>query len=137
MRMFEYTTVVRFSDTDCYGIVHHSNYFRWLEEARIDFLENELKITMEDMQDQHIQFPVIKIEAKYKKVVHGREKILIQFTIKYDGTSKVIFHYKIWNERKECVFIGYTEHVAINDQKLLFDLPEEFGSKIKRFLENM
>ena len=30
---------VRYSDTDAQGIAHHSNYFRWLEEARIGWLE--------------------------------------------------------------------------------------------------
>ena len=29
---------VRYSDTDAQGIAHHSNYFRWLEEARIGWL---------------------------------------------------------------------------------------------------
>ena len=30
--------MVRYQETDQMGIVHHSNYIRWMEEARIDFL---------------------------------------------------------------------------------------------------
>ena len=29
---------VQYYETDKMGIVHHSNYIRWMEEARIDFL---------------------------------------------------------------------------------------------------
>ena len=34
-----YTRKVHFYETDQMGIVHHSNYIRWFEEARVDFLE--------------------------------------------------------------------------------------------------
>ena len=33
-----YTRKVAYYETDQMGIVHHSNYIRWFEEARIDFL---------------------------------------------------------------------------------------------------
>ena len=34
-----YTHKVQYYETDKMGITHHSNYIRWMEEARIDFLE--------------------------------------------------------------------------------------------------
>ena len=30
---------VSYYETDQMGIVHHSNYIRWFEDARVDFLE--------------------------------------------------------------------------------------------------
>ena len=30
---------VQYYETDGMGIVHHSNYIRWFEEARVDLLE--------------------------------------------------------------------------------------------------
>lgn len=33
-----YIRNVAYYETDQMGIVHHSNYIRWFEEARIDFL---------------------------------------------------------------------------------------------------
>ena len=35
-----YQHKVQYYETDKMGIVHHSNYVRWMEEARIDFLTN-------------------------------------------------------------------------------------------------
>ena len=34
----EYIHTVQYYETDKMGITHHSNYIRWMEEARVDFL---------------------------------------------------------------------------------------------------
>ena len=36
--MQKYRHIVQYYETDKMGITHHSNYIRWMEEARIDFL---------------------------------------------------------------------------------------------------
>ena len=30
---------VQYYETDMMGVTHHANYLRWMEEARIDFLD--------------------------------------------------------------------------------------------------
>lgn len=137
MKIYEYRTTTRFSDTDSYGVVHHSNYFRLLEEARIDLMENELGILMDDMEVKKIQFPVTKIEAKYKHIMYGRERILIQTLLEYNGTSKLVFHYKILNGNNECVFEGLSEHIVTKNQELLFYLPEELENKVISYLQGL
>ena len=37
MKPYEYKA--QYYETDQMGIIHHSNYIRWLESARIDYLE--------------------------------------------------------------------------------------------------
>ena len=34
-----YNHTVQYYETDKMGITHHSNYIRWMEEARVDFLK--------------------------------------------------------------------------------------------------
>ena len=34
-----YQHKVQYYETDQMGIVHHSNYIRWFEEARTDYME--------------------------------------------------------------------------------------------------
>ena len=38
--MHLYNHKVQYYETDKMGIVHHSNYIRWMEESRISFLES-------------------------------------------------------------------------------------------------
>lgn len=33
---------VNYYETDKMGITHHSNYLRWMEEARLDFLKSKI-----------------------------------------------------------------------------------------------
>lgn len=37
--MNAYQHTVQYYETDRMGITHHSNYIRWMEEARVDFLQ--------------------------------------------------------------------------------------------------
>ncbi len=37
--MEKYIHKVQYYETDKMGITHHSNYIRWMEEARVDFFE--------------------------------------------------------------------------------------------------
>ena len=39
MKISPYLHKVQYYETDCMQIVHHSNYIRFFEEARVDFLE--------------------------------------------------------------------------------------------------
>ena len=38
-KLKSYTHKVQYYETDAMAIVHHSNYIRWFEEARLDYLE--------------------------------------------------------------------------------------------------
>ena len=63
--MKPYEHKVQYYETDKMGIVHHSNYIRWMEETRIDFLSQcgwDYKV----MEDKGIVSPVTGVESKYK-----------------------------------------------------------------------
>ena len=38
--MFTYTRKAQYHETDKMGIIHHSNYVKWMEEARIAYMES-------------------------------------------------------------------------------------------------
>ena len=56
---------VRFYETDMMGIAHHSNHFRWFEMARIEFLRH-IGVTLWDMMDEDIVFPIMNVSCNYK-----------------------------------------------------------------------
>ena len=49
-----YTHRVQYYETDQMGIVHHSNYIRWFEEARIDWMRH-CGISYREMEKQGIR----------------------------------------------------------------------------------
>ena len=65
--MHTYTHQVQYYETDKMQITHHSNYIRFMEEARIDFL-NHIGFGYDKMEELGISSPVIGIQCDYKKV---------------------------------------------------------------------
>ena len=63
--MKEYIHSVKYYETDKMGITHHSNYVRWMEEARIDFLD-QIGYSYKRLEEEGIVSPVIAIDCKYK-----------------------------------------------------------------------
>jgi len=64
--MFTYERKVNYYETDQMGVVHHSNYIRWMEEARVAFLE-EIKLPFQLIESRGIFCPVVAVSVNYKK----------------------------------------------------------------------
>ena len=56
--MEPYQHTVQYYETDKMGIVHHSNYIRWFEEARIDWMRH-CGISYREMEKQGIIVTVL------------------------------------------------------------------------------
>ena len=63
-------------ETDQMGIVHHSNYIRWFEEARVGLLEY-LGLAYQDMEKAGIIVPVLAVDCQYKGMLHYGEQVRI------------------------------------------------------------
>jgi len=63
--MSTYQHKVQYYETDKMGITHHSNYIRWMEEARIAFLER-LGWSFAKLEESGIVSPVMSVECKYR-----------------------------------------------------------------------
>ena len=72
MEITAYRHRVQYYETDQMKVVHHSNYIRWFEEARTDFLEKS-GFSYAWMEEQGIIIPVLSVSAEYKAMVHYGE----------------------------------------------------------------
>ena len=112
--MFEYIHKVHYYETDKMGIVHHSNYIRWMEEARVDFLD-EIGASFFDMEARGLQSPVVSVACKYRRPTRFDDRIQIQVSIgKYNGVVlKVV--YEMYNETtSELACTGESEHCFVD-----------------------
>ncbi|MFQ7173111.1 MAG: acyl-CoA thioesterase [Thomasclavelia ramosa] len=60
MMIRPYLHNAKYYETDRMGIIHHSNYIRWFEEARIDYM-NQIGLTYKKMEEEGIISPVLSI----------------------------------------------------------------------------
>ena len=65
--MHPYEYKAQYYETDQMGIIHHSNYIRWLESARIDYLE-QLGISYRGLEERGIVSPVVTVEGRYRSI---------------------------------------------------------------------
>ena len=65
--MKPYEHKVQYYETDKMGIVHHSNYIRWMEEARIDFLD-QIGWNYKVMEDNGIISPSATAAEIFKSI---------------------------------------------------------------------
>jgi len=88
---------VRYYETDQMGIVHHSNYLKFFEFARIEWLE-KLNIPYHELEKNNIILPVVNCGLKFLKpfVFGDSYKVKVQCTKK--PTSSIEFSYEIFND---------------------------------------
>ena len=53
---------VKYYETDQMRIVHHSNYIRWMEEARMDLME-QMGFGYDKMEELEIVSPVLSVSS--------------------------------------------------------------------------
>lgn len=116
MKIFTYTHQTQYYETDQMGVIHHSNYIRWFEEARSAFLaeigypyqrlEKELKLIS----------PVLEAEAKYRSMVHFGDTVDICLWIEAGNGVRLTIRYEVRDhETHELRTTGYTKHCFLNE----------------------
>ena len=88
---------VPFYETDGMKVVHHANYLRWMEEARIEYLRAG-EILLNDLMDNGIVFPILDLQIKYIKSAYNDDLIRIDIYLRKIDRVKMIFEYKIYND---------------------------------------
>lgn len=83
--MFVYKRRAQYHETDQMGIIHHSNYVKWMEEARVCFMD-VLGMGYREMEEQGIQSPVADLSVSYKRSFRFDDEAEIHvFVKKYTG----------------------------------------------------
>ena len=117
--MESYRHIVQYYETDRMGITHHSNYIRWMEEARIDVLR-QIGWGYDRLEEAGIISPVTSVECRYRKPTTFPDEILIKVSIlEYNG---VFVKLKYLMSRQDGVTVceGISEHCFLTrDLKMM------------------
>lgn len=129
---------VNYYETDKMGIVHHSNYIRYMEEARCDMLD-KMEMPFEKLEEMGITIPVLGVNCEYKYHTTFGDTIVIDTTIKeYSGVRMTVGY--VFKDKKtgKIVLTGETKHCFTNRELKPINLKKhnkEFSEKFERLLE--
>ena len=106
-----YERKINYYETDRMGVVHHSNYIRYLEEARVECLE-ALDMPFDLLEKNKITIPVLGVNCTYKHHVafgdtiftktYAKEYTGVRMTIGYEITDKKNGNIVLTGETKHC-----------------------------------
>lgn len=112
MEVYRHKT--QYYETDQMGIIHHSNYIRWFEEARTDFLE-KLGMGYDRMEAEGIISPVLSVSCEYRTMTHFGETVAVAVALtKYNGV-RLELEYTVTNaDSGEVRAVGTSEHCFLD-----------------------
>ncbi|MDR3132957.1 MAG: acyl-CoA thioesterase [Prevotellaceae bacterium] len=105
--MHETKIRVQYYETDRMGVVHHSNYIRYFETGRTEFIRSR-GISYADIEAGGVLMPIISAECRYFHPACYDELLTIRTKISEEITARICFAYEIYNESAQLVCTGST-----------------------------
>ena len=105
-----YTTVevrVRYAETDQMSFVHHSNYLKYFELARLEWL-SFLGISYSQLEESGVLMPVVRASAEYIKPLFFDESFKITVYLIDPPKATLKFQYVVVNSKNITVCKGET-----------------------------
>lgn len=108
---------VSYYETDQMGIVHNSNYFRWFEDARVDFLE-QAGFSYSRMEEMGVMIPVLSTSCEYKASARFEDWVTVIPKIsEFNGFKMTVTYRVVRKEDGLLLAAGETKH-CFTDLKL-------------------
>jgi acyl-CoA thioester hydrolase len=112
-----YCRKANFYETDQMGIIHHSNYIRWFEEARLDLLE-QINFGYDKVVECGIDFALLDVYCEYKSMVRFSDVVNIYLSLSELKEMKMTVNYKIIDTKSEEIrTLGKTQHFFYDNNK--------------------
>ena len=126
--MKPYIKKVQYYETDMMGIAHHANYIRWMEEARIEFLD-QLGFPYARMEADGIISPVRAVSCQYKKPCTFGDTLSIAVTVdSFNGVVLTLGYDMTRESDGALVCQARSEHVFMRREggllRMKRDMPE-------------
>ncbi len=89
-----YEHKAHYYETDQMGVVHHSNYIRWFEESRVDWME-QLGFSYKKLEEMGVMIPVLSVSCEYRNSIRFDETVYVLPEIKEFNGFKLTVSYKV------------------------------------------
>lgn len=135
---FNFERKINYYETDKMGVVHHSNYIRYMEEARCSWLEN-IGLPFELLEENGITVPVLGVSIDHKyHVTFGDTLVIRPFAKEYSGVRMTVGYEMKDKKTGRTVLIGETKHCFTDKNLKPINLKKhapEFSNKFQNLLE--
>jgi len=135
---FKFVRTIEFSETDMAGIVHFSNFSKYMESAEHRFFRSIGFSIVTDQTKPPVGWPRVHTSFDFKKPLHFEDKIEIHLLVAELRSKSISYQFrfnKINNENSEIAATGKLTTVCVSrtiDGKMkACDIPKEISEKIE------
>lgn len=133
IKTFSFPVRIYFEDTDSGGVVYHSNYLKFMERARTEWLRS-VGIDQHHLKyHAHIMFVVHRIDIQYKLPARFNDDLVVKSELLEIGSSKIEFRQMIY--RDEVLLIDANVDIACIDSEKF--KPVRIPSTVKQTMESL
>ncbi len=120
---------IGFFETDGMGIVHHSNYLRFCENARVAWLETHDR-AYSDYMEMGLHFAVTHAQLDYRQSAKFDDTIDVITWLEWiKGASLAMAYVIVCGET--VLATGRTEHASVNLQGRVRRIPKEDRARLR------
>lgn len=99
---------VRYGETDQMGYLHHSNYPRYFEVARVECMRS-LGFPYGELERGGVLMPVLNMECKFKMPIYYDEMVVVRALITEMPVTRMKLNYKVYNSQADVACEGRTD----------------------------
>lgn len=104
---------VHYHQVDQMGIMHHAQYVYFLEQARIQWLENH-GVRYAALEKKGVLLPVVSLSIDYKLPLHFDDSFFCHLSLEKFKGSLVEFSYQIEDKESNILSTAKTSLVFVN-----------------------
>jgi acyl-CoA thioester hydrolase len=112
----EITFYVRYAETDAMGLVHHSVYPIWFEEARSEFMRQQ-GANYAEVEAAGYFFAVTRLEARFHAPARYGHAVTVRAWVEEARSRGFTFDYEVRHaDTGQRLVTGQTEHICLDRQ---------------------
>ena len=125
----DFSVRVYLEDTDAGGVVYHTNYLKYMERARTEFVQHWYGEDLFSLQQRtQIQFVVRRLSIMYTKPVRLSDRLVVKTVIEQETGARLIFNQQIvMQDSGDSVCAAEIEVVGVNPSGRACRLPKRKG----------
>ncbi len=132
-----YKRQAAYYETDRMGIVHHSNYIRYFEEAKNAFL-NEIGCDILEMENQGLIIPNVDAYARYITPIGFSDNFTVETRLtKFNGVRMAFEYTIILDKNNKIAATGHTMHCFASKDLKPVSIKHSFPNYFKKIKSNI
>ena len=126
IKLESYVRVINYYETDQMQVVHHSNYARYLEEARLHMMD-QMGLGYDKLEEMGIIIPVLELHDYYTKSITFGDVIEIKPIVIKLSPVRFTLKYKIFRSgTDDLLHTAQTSHAFVDTEFKPMNLKKSF-----------